>query len=373
MGITQERPANIHAARYEGHRLRGWHTTVVSDRRMRVYLDTVERVLRTGTYKPNRTAVDTISAFSQSYRIDLAEGYPLLTTKQMDGFRWDSMIHELFWYLSGEEHVRELREKTGIWDEWADDEGHLETAYGRFWRRFPVPGPEDQLSGESWVDAHSRWVTAEADERLTFDQLGYVLDQLRENPHSRRLVVSAWHPANAAGSLLPPCHYTFVFNVQGDRLNLHLTQRSADLALGVPFNIACYSLLLTMVAQESGFEPGTFSHQLVDAHVYCGTGERGAWYADNLDELSERLVTARSDETLSYRDVRGWLEETAPPEPEGEERYDHVPGLLEQLAREPLERPTIRVADRPIDELTAADVELEGYECHSGIRFAVAE
>ena len=343
---------------------------------MHTYLDTVERTLRTGTYKPNRTAVDTISRFSEHYTIDVAEGYPLLTTKQMDGFRWDSMLYELFWYLSGEEHIRTLRERTGIWDEWADEAGNLDTAYGRFWRRYPVPEGDARLGGESWVDGSHRWVTVEESDgktRATFDQIQYVLDQLQENPTSRRLVVTAWHPANASESTLPPCHYTFVFNVQGDRLNLHLTQRSADLALGVPFNIACYSLLLRMVAQVTGFEPGTFSHELVDAHVYCGTGDRGAWYAENLNELQSRLADARSDDTLTYRDVKGWLEMSAPPEADNETRYDHVPGLLEQLSREPLDRPELEIAEKPFEELGPEDIELREYESHPGIRFAVAE
>lgn len=344
---------------------------------MKAYLDTVERVLRTGTYKPNRTAVDTISGFSEHYKIDLQEGFPLLTTKQMDGFRWTSMIHELFWYLAGEEHIQNLREKTGIWDEWADEDGHLDTAYGRFWRRYPVPDDVAQLPGESWVDREDSWVTVEetkaGDERLTFDQIQYVLDQLRENPRSRRIVVTAWHPANAGNSKLPPCHYTFVFNVQGDRLNLHLTQRSADLALGVPFNIACYSLLLKIVAREVGLEAGTFSHQLVDAHVYCGTGERGEWYGENLDELQKRLTDAQPNNAGTYREVKSWLEETAPQEAEGEEGYDHLPGLLEQLSREPLERPAIEIADKPLEELGAEDIQLRDYESHPGIRFAVAE
>jgi len=342
---------------------------------MRAYLDTVEHVLRTGTYKPNRTAVDTVAGFSEGFEIDQSMGFPLLTTKRMDGYRWESMLHELFWYLSGQAHIRELREQTGIWDEWADEAGRLDTAYGRFWRRYPVPTEGGRLPGESWVDRDHPWVTVEerADgEWLTFDQLRYVLDQLRENPHSRRIVVTAWHPANAAPSTLPPCHYTFVFNVQGGRLNLHLTQRSADLALGVPFNIACYSLLLRMVARETGFEPGSFSHQLVDAHVYCGAGDRGAWYADNLDALQARLA-GRSGDPESYRELKAWLESTAPPEPEGQERQDHVPGLLEQLSREPLDRPTVELADRPLGQLGFEDVELRGYEAHPPLEFAVAE
>jgi thymidylate synthase len=343
---------------------------------MQAYLDTVERVLRTGTYKPNRTAVDTIAGFGQHYTVDQSEGFPLLTTKQMDGFRWESMLAELFWYLSGQEHIRDLREQTGIWDEWADEAGHLDTAYGRFWRRYPVPEGDDRLPGESWADRESPWVSAEegdGDDRLTFDQFDYVLDQLRENPSSRRIVVTAWHPANASVSTLPPCHYTFIFSVQGDRLNLHLTQRSADLALGVPFNIACYSLLLRLVAQETGFVAGTFSHQLVDAHVYCGSGERGAWYGEHIDELQERLSEVRSDSATTYRDLKGWLEETAPPEAGDAERQDHVPGLLEQLSRDPLDRPTVEVADRPLADLGPADIQLREYESHPGITFAVAE
>ncbi|MFC4437429.1 MULTISPECIES: thymidylate synthase [Natrialbaceae] len=338
---------------------------------MQQYLDLVDSVLSDGSYKPNRTGVDTISSFSEHYEVDLQEGYPLLTTKQMDGYRWNSMLHEVCWYLSGEEHIRTLREETKIWDAWADDEGRLDTAYGRFWRRYPVPDGESQLEGESWPDASQQWVTEEEDGRRTFDQLQYVIDTLSDSPNSRRLVVNAWHPANAAVSMLPPCHYSFVFNVQGDRLNCHLTQRSGDVALGIPFNIAAYALLTKVIAQQTGFEPGTFAHTVVDSHVYCGRGERGEWYADNLEELQSRLADA--DEREDYLEVREWLESEAPAEVEGEERFDHVPGLLEQLSREPLERPTLEVADVSIDELSADDLELKNYDSHEGLEFAVAE
>ncbi|RDI70238.1 thymidylate synthase [Halopelagius longus] len=333
---------------------------------MRQYLDLVTDILAEGQHKPNRTGVDTISAFSQHYEIDLAEGFPLLTTKDLSGFRWNSLIHEFVWYLSGEEHIRTLREETGIWDAWADEEGRLDTAYGRFWRRFPVP--EEGLPGEAWPEDDHRWMN---DDERTFDQIQYIIDQLRENPSSRRLVVNAWHPANAAVSTLPPCHYSFVFNVQGDRLNLHLTQRSGDTALGIPFNIAAYSLLLTAVAQRTGFEPGTFAHTVVDAHIYCGEGERGAWYAENLSELQSRLADV--EERSEYLDVREWLVESAPAESEDAQDYDHVPGLLEQCSRTPRERPTIEVADKPLDELTYDDIELRDYDPAEGIRFAVAE
>lgn len=338
---------------------------------MRQYLELVDSVLSGGTHKPNRTGVDTISSFSEHYEVDLQEGYPLLTTKAMDGYRWNSMIHEVCWYLSGEEHVRNLREETKIWDAWADDAGNLDTAYGRFWRRYPIPDDESRLEGESWPEDGHRWVTEEADGRRTFDQLQYVIDTLSDSPNSRRLVVNAWHPANAAVSTLPPCHYSFVFNVQGDRLNCHLTQRSGDIALGVPFNIAAYALLTKVIAAQTGFEPGTFAHTVVDSHVYCGRGDRGKWYADNLETLQSRLAAV--DEPEEYRDVKSWLESAAPDEAAGDERLDHVPGLLEQLAREPLERPTLSVADVSIDELTAEDVSLEDYESHDGLEFAVAE
>ena len=332
---------------------------------MRQYLDLVTDVLESGSHKPNRTGVDTISAFSRHYAVDLSAGYPLLTTKDLSGARWNSLLHEFVWYLSGDEHIRELREETGIWDAWADEEGRLDTAYGRFWRRFPVP--DGGLPGESWPEDSHRWLNDEG----TFDQIAYALDQLRENPNSRRIVVSAWHPANAAVSTLPPCHYTFVLNVQGDELNVHLTQRSGDIALGIPFNIAAYSLLAIAIAGRTGFEPGTFAHTVVDAHVYCGAGDRGAWYADNLDALQSRVAGA--DDPAAYREVREWLESTAPPEPTGHERDDHVPGLLEQCAREPRARPEIDVANVPLDDLAVDDIELSGYDPAPGIRFGVAE
>ena len=330
---------------------------------MKQYLDLVRRVLDRGTYKPNRTGVDTIASFSQHYEVDLSRGFPLLTTKRMDGFRWDSLIHELLWYLSGDEHIRDLREKTGIWDAWADGEGHLDTAYGRFWRRYPVP--DEGLPGEAWPEDAHRWLNDDG----TFDQIRYVLDTLREHPHSRRMVVSAWHPANAAVSQLPPCHYTFVVNVQGDELNLHLTQRSGDVALGVPFNIAAYALLGTALAQRTGFELGRFGHTVVDAHVYCGRGDRGAWYADHLSALRDRLVDV--EEREDHRAVRDWLESAAPAEDEA--GYDHVPGLLEQLAREPRDRPRVEIADKPLDDLTFDDVRLRDYRSAAGLDFAVAE
>lgn len=342
---------------------------------MRQYHDLVSGALTGGTYKPNRTGVDTVSSFSHHYEVDLTEGFPLLTTKRMDGYRWNSLIHELLWYLSGEEHVRTLREETKIWDAWADEGGHLDTAYGRFWRRYPIPEDGSRLPGESWPDAdHPRVKTESTPDggtRRVFDQLGHVLDTLEEQPNSRRMVINAWHPANAAVSTLPPCHYTYVFNVQGDRLNVHLTQRSGDIALGVPFNLAAYSLLAHAVANRTDFEVGSFGHTIVDAHVYCGAGARGAWYADALPELRDRLRGV--DDREEYLDVRAWIDETAPPEVDGDDGYDHVPGLLTQLSRAPRDRPRIDVADKPLDELEYGDIQLSEYDPAPGISFAVAE
>ncbi len=292
------------------------------------YLEVVQRVLEGGVRKTNRTGTDTIASFAEHYSVDLAEGYPLLTTKKV---YFNSMLREVLWYLSGEDHIRELRQHTKIWDAWADDEGRLQTAYGRFWRRFPIPEAGVALGDEVWADAEHPNVKREADGSLSFDQIGYVLDTLRTNPMSRRLVVSAWHPANAAVSRLPPCHYTFCFQVTPSRsgpdlLNCHLTQRSADLALGVPFNLACYALLTQVLAEASGLRPGRFAHTLVDAHIYV----------------------------------------------------DHVEGLKEQLSRTPTPAPRLSIARhadgraKDPDELRFEDIALEDYNPQPAIRFPVA-
>ncbi|MFB6241871.1 MAG: thymidylate synthase [Candidatus Nanosalina sp.] len=364
---------------------------------MEQYHQLVRSILENGNYKPNRTDADTISTFSQSYTIDLEKGFPLLTTKDLSGFRWKSLIYELLWYFSGEEHIRNLREETKIWDAWADEDGNLPTAYGRFWRRFPVPEGEERLPGEWWPgdeetvekaaehygvekgevrEAMDRWVNEEEEGRKTFDQVQYAIDTLNgdhpyRGPESRRIIINAWHPANAAVSKLPPCHFTYVLNVQDGKLNTHLTQRSGDTALGIPFNIAAYSLITHIIARQTDFEVGKFSHTIVDSHIYCGKHERGEWYGENMEELRERMRDASDRE--DFLEIRDWIVENAPDEREGEERYDHVPGLLEQISREPRERPEIRVADKSIDQLEYEDIGVEDYDPHPGIKFSVAE
>lgn len=366
---------------------------------MEEYLDLIEDVLETGGYKSNRTSVDTVaSATPQHYEVDVSEEFPLLTTKKMDGFRWNSLIYELIWYLSGEHHIRNLREETKIWDAWADNEYNLPTAYGRFWRRYPIPDNADQLEGEWWVDKDAewiadaadrfdtteneieatidRWVNEEEDGTQTLDQIQYILDTLNgvnpmRGPNSRRLMVTPWNPSNAVVSHLPPCHAFWGVNVQGDKLNLHLTQRSGDIALGIPFNIAAYSLILKVLAAQTDFEPGVFSHTIIDAHIYAGKGERGEWYADNIEELKSRVAAVESKE--EFGQVREWIESNAPAEAEEEDGYDHIPGLLTQLTRTPKEHPTVDIADKPLDDLEYEDIQLKDYESDSGLDFSVAE
>lgn len=330
------------------------------------YIELVKTVLQEGEYKENRTDVDTISYFNYNYTIDLSDGFPLLTTKKMDTFRWDSMLHELVWYLSGEHHIRNLREETSIWDAWADENYDLPSAYGRFWRRYPVPQASQHLTGEDWISTDSPYVTEETEGRVVFDQLQYVVDALQENnpnrgPNSRRLVVNAWHPSNAQVSSLPPCHYSFVFNVANGKLNTHLTQRSADIAVGVPFNIAAYALLTNIVAEISGLEVGEFGHSLVDAHIYCGSGDRGAWYQDNLSKMQQ---TKSIEEMHNYVENNNMRDGSA----------DHVPNITEQIQREPLGRSEIELYD--IDSLADVaydNIELTNYDSHESISFGVAE
>jgi thymidylate synthase len=234
--------------------------------------------------------------------VDLSKGYPLLTTKRVN---FNAMLREVLWYLSGENHIRNLRQHTKIWDAWADENGNLDTAYGRYWRKFPSA----QIN-----PATGAYVVTE------IDQIGKVIDLLKTDPNSRRMVITAWEPGNALESKLPPCHYTFAFYVQGTRLSCHLTQRSGDIALGIPFNLAAYSLLTQILAQETNFEPGFFSHTIIDAHIYV----------------------------------------------------NHLDGLKEQLKRTPRTLPHLEIARKAIDDLRFEDFSLIGYTPDEPIKFEVA-
>jgi thymidylate synthase len=209
---------------------------------MRQYLDLMERILADGVEKRDRTGTGTLSVFGHQMRFDLSAGFPLLTTKKL---HLKSIVYELLWFLAGDTNVRYLKDHgVSIWDAWADAHGDLGPVYGHQWRSWPAP------------------------DGGAIDQIANVVSMIRRNPDSRRLIVTAWNPADVDRMALPPCHCLFQFYVARGRLSCQLYQRSADMFLGVPFNIASYALLTMMVAQVTGLAPGDFIHTLGDAHLY---------------------------------------------------------------------------------------------------------
>jgi thymidylate synthase len=263
---------------------------------MRQYLDLMQHVLDNGSEKTDRTGTGTLSVFGYQMRFDLSQGFPLITTKKL---HLHSIIHELLWFLQGDTNIRYLKENgVRIWDEWADENGDLGPVYGSQWRS---------------------WRAVDGD---TVDQIQQLINNINNNPDSRRLIVSAWNVGEIETMALPPCHALFQFYVANGRLSCQLYQRSADVFLGVPFNIASYALLLKMVAQVTGLEAGDFVHTLGDAHLY-----------------TNHLAQARL-----------------------------------QLERAPFALPTMNLNPR-VDELFGfrfEDFELTGYECHEHIKAAVA-
>jgi thymidylate synthase len=263
---------------------------------MQQYLDLMRHVLENGSEKSDRTGTGTLSVFGYQMRFDLAQGFPLVTTKKL---HLHSIIHELLWFLQGDTNIRYLSEnKVRIWDEWADENGDLGPVYGAQWR--------------SWRAADGHVV----------DQIEQVVDAIRTNPDSRRLIVSAWNVGEIENMALPPCHAFFQFYVADGRLSCQLYQRSADIFLGVPFNIASYALLLMMVAQVTDLQPGDFVHTLGDAHLYS----------------------------------------------------NHLPQARLQLERQPYPLPQMRLNPEVTDLLgfRFEDFELRNYQCHDHIKAAVA-
>jgi len=263
---------------------------------MRQYLDLLSHVLAHGTRKDDRTGTGTLSLFGYQMRFDLEAGFPLLTTKKV---HLKSIIHELLWFLKGDTNIKYLKDNgVSIWDEWADENGNLGPIYGYQWR--------------SWPAADGRHI----------DQISEVLEMLRRNPDSRRIIVSAWNVGELANMRLPPCHAFFQFYVADGKLSCQLYQRSADIFLGVPFNIASYALLTMMVAQAAGLKPGDFVHTLGDAHIY----------------------------------------------------RNHLEQVNLQLTREPRALPSMRL-NPAVTDLFAfkyEDFTLEGYDPHPGIKAPVA-
>lgn len=263
---------------------------------MKPYLDLIRHVLDHGVGKDDRTGVGTLAVFGHQTRYDLSEGFPLLTTKKL---HLRSIIYELLWFLKGDTNVRYLQENgVRIWNEWADEDGELGPVYGSQWR--------------SWPDGNGK----------TIDQISRIIDQIRQEPESRRIIVSAWNVAELPKMSLPPCHLLFQFYVAEGRLSCQLYQRSADIFLGVPFNIASYALLTMMIAQVCELVPGDFVHTFGDAHLYSNH--------------SEQVET--------------------------------------QLAREPFPLPSMRINPdvKNIFDFRFEDFELIDYRCHSGIRAPIA-
>lgn len=263
------------------------------------YEDLLREILMTGTLKSDRTGTGTISLFGKQMRFDLAESFPLITTKRVF-FR--GVAYELLWFLRGSGNVRWLQENNvHIWDEWADENGDLGPVYGVQWRSWPAPTPDDP--------------------NRTIDQIARVMDLIRHHPDSRRMVVSAWNPAEVENMALPPCHALFQFYVADGRLSCQLYQRSCDMFLGVPFNIASYALLTCMLAQQAGLEPGKFVWTGGDCHIY-----------DN-----------------------------------------HVEQVLEQLGREPYPYPTLHIDPAAsLADYAYEDFHVENYRHHPTISAPIA-
>ena len=262
---------------------------------MQQYLDALQTVLDQGVPSSDRTGTGTTSHFGLQCRYRLADGFPLVTTKKV---HLKSIVHELLWFLSGDTNIRYLQENgVSIWNEWADENGDLGPVYGYQWRQFPTPAGQ-------------------------VDQIQKLVDAIRETPDSRRLIVSAWNPGDVDDMALPPCHTMWQVRVQGRKMHLQLYQRSADMFLGVPFNIASYALLLAMLAHVTGYEAGDFVHSIGDAHIYSNHMEQVATQLQRSPRPLPRLKITR--EVSSIFDFR--YEDFV------FEGYDPLPGIKAPVA-----------------------------------------
>ena len=270
---------------------------------MKQYLDLVKHILEHGEEKEDRTGTGTISVFGYQTKYDLRDGFPLLTTKKV---LFDALVRELLWFLKGSTNINDgLKEYTPIWNAWADKNGELGPIYGYQWRKWERFVWDENL--KNYRIEH-------------IDQIQSAMDLIKNNPHSRRIMVSAWNVADIDRMALPPCHAFFQFYVAHGRLDCQLYQRSADVALGVPFNIASYALLMAMIAQECNLTPGIFVHTLGDAHIYL----------------------------------------------------NHVDGLKLQLERTPKMLPQLRLNKKPLFEMTFEDISLCNYQHDAFIKFPIA-
>ncbi len=257
---------------------------------MKQYHDALRTVLDQGIATSDRTGTGAISHFGMQARYPLADGFPLVTTKKL---HLRSIIHELLWFLSGDTNIRYLKENgVSIWDEWADENGDLGPVYGRQWRDFPKLIPAPQVSAGRAGDGEALFT------RGTVDQIEELLAMIRKSPDSRRLIVSAWNPGEVPEMALPPCHTLWQVRILGGKLHLQLYQRSADMFLGVPFNIASYALLLVMLAHVTGYEPGDFIHSIGDAHIYSNHMEQVETQLARIPKPLPQLKIRRKVESL---------------------------------------------------------------------------
>jgi len=248
---------------------------------MQQYHDALQHILDHGVETSDRTGTGTLSCFGMQQRYDLADGFPLVTTKKL---HLRSIIHELLWFLSGDTNIKYLRDNgVSIWNEWADENGDLGPVYGHQWRRFPrLELAEGTLGDEPLYRAG------------TVDQIADLVRMIETSPDSRRLIVSAWNPGDVPEMALPPCHTLWQVRVLGGKLHLQLYQRSADMFLGVPFNIASYALLLQMLAHVTGYEAGTFVHTMGDAHIYSNHMEQVQLQLSRQPKALPKLQIARN-------------------------------------------------------------------------------
>ena len=353
---------------------------------MKQYQKHLRRILtdESSGYKPNRTGVDSISLFGHQNKYDLSEGFPLITTKKIFT---KSIVHELLWFLRGDTNIKYLVDNnvniwndnafqnylqkeqldgnfemyTPLWNEKRDEYISRIKEDGNFAEKHGDLGP---VYGKQWRN----WKTSDGE---SVDQITESIELLKNNPNSRRNIVSAWNVEEIKKMALPPCHTFFQFSVQDDRLDCQLYQRSADMFLGVPFNIASYALLTEIIAEQTGLKPGNFIHTFGDTHIYCGTDERGKFYKENFESLKGDIRNI--DKPEDYRKLGEWIEMVAPSERIGKVGQDHVPAVLEQMSREPKQLPKLRIAPRKsLEELAYEDFEIENYEYHPVIKREMA-
>ncbi|SDE13035.1 thymidylate synthase [Paracoccus isoporae] len=256
---------------------------------MQQYHQALRTVLEKGAESSDRTGTGTISYFGMQCRYDLSDGFPLVTTKKL---HLRSIIHELLWFLSGDTNIAYLKEnKVSIWDEWADEKGDLGPVYGHQWRRFPTLKPAGETQGDDPLYLAG-----------SVDQIADLVENIRNTPDSRRLIVSAWNPGDVPDMALPPCHTLWQVRIIGRKMHLQLYQRSADMFLGVPFNIASYALLLAMLAHVTGYEPGEFIHTMGDAHIYSNHLEQvRTQLARSPKPLPQLRITRQVDSIFDFR------------------------------------------------------------------------